>query len=549
VDASGIVTQLHWKCATPALPFSCRGEHPQAMAPTLGRFAAALSWAHVLQVFALRRKPQGRSDVFVHLFEWSWDDIARECEDWLGPKGFSAAQVSPPTEHIKGNEWWTRYQPVTYNLTSRSGDEAAFASMVKRCKKAGVSIYVDAVLNHVAASKGTSIAGNKYGGRSTPIFNPQDFHHMPFDVTGNCGVNDFADVHNVQFCDLQGLPDLCTECGGVQDKIAAYLNRLVELGVSGLRLDAAKHIPKADLAKIFEKVHGADKLLKYVEVSKATSVDAVKEESYMEFANVIEFNYYSQLDANIAETGRMSSLESLGTAPDLLPGSVAIVFVDNHDLQRSKDSNVAKLTYKSGKLYKLASAYMLAHPYGYPQIMSSFHFSSYDQGPPSAAVHKDNGDLRCGEFEPWVCEHRWPGIANMVKWRRTASDHPVTHFMALGEDTVSFCRGSVACVAFNRQESDEWVVNLDVPLDPGEYCDVASSDGVGCPLVKVDHDKTAQLTVPAQGFVAFHVGARKKVLPEDDVVDLGQVQVRRARHRQQHQRSFLIEALGVDVQQ
>jgi len=24
---------------------------------------------------------------FVHLFEWSWDDVAQECEDWLGPKG------------------------------------------------------------------------------------------------------------------------------------------------------------------------------------------------------------------------------------------------------------------------------------------------------------------------------------------------------------------------------------------------------------------------------------------------------------------------------
>ena len=46
----------------------------------------------------------------------------------------------------------------------------------------------------------------------------------------------------------------------------------------------------------------------------------------------------------------------------------------------TEDSNVAKLTYKSGRLYQLASAFMLAHPYGYPQIMSSFHFSEYDQG-------------------------------------------------------------------------------------------------------------------------------------------------------------------------
>ena len=299
------------------------------------KFLILLLWP--LLASGLRRKPQGRSGVFVHLFEWSWQDVARECEDWLGPKGFAAVQVSPPTEHIQGREWWTRYQPVTYNLTSRSGDEKAFASMVMRCKKANVQVYVDAVLNHCAANKGASISGNTYGGRRTPIFSPEDFHHIPGDTSGNCGVSNFADIHNVQFCDLQGLPDLCTECEGVQSKIAAYLSGLVELGVAGVRLDAAKHIPKADLAKIFEKVKDGNKLLKYAEVSKATTTDVVTEELYIDLVDVIEFNYYPQLDQGIAESGRMSNLESLGGAPDLVPGSSAVVFVDNHDTQRSKD--------------------------------------------------------------------------------------------------------------------------------------------------------------------------------------------------------------------
>jgi alpha-amylase len=38
---------------------------------------------------------------FVHLFEWSWQDIAVECEAFLGPKGYKAVQVSPPNEHIQ----------------------------------------------------------------------------------------------------------------------------------------------------------------------------------------------------------------------------------------------------------------------------------------------------------------------------------------------------------------------------------------------------------------------------------------------------------------
>lgn len=30
----------------------------------------------------------------VHLFEWKWEDIANECERFLGPKGFGGVQVS-----------------------------------------------------------------------------------------------------------------------------------------------------------------------------------------------------------------------------------------------------------------------------------------------------------------------------------------------------------------------------------------------------------------------------------------------------------------------
>ncbi len=55
-------------------------------------------------------------------------------------------QVSPPTENVVGWEptpgvkrpWWERYQPVSYTLTTRSGNEAQFQSMVNRCNAVGV---------------------------------------------------------------------------------------------------------------------------------------------------------------------------------------------------------------------------------------------------------------------------------------------------------------------------------------------------------------------------------------------------------------------------
>jgi len=454
----------------------------------------------------------GRSQVFVHLFEWSWSDVAQECEDWLGPKGFAAVQVSPPTEHIPGPQWWTRYQPVSYNLTSRSGGEAEFVSMVARCKAAGVGVYVDTVFNHMAAGSGVGIAGSPYGGRSFPLFSPEDFHHKSLNTQANCGVSDMTNASNVQLCDLMGLPDLCTECEGVQDTMAAYLSRLVEIGVAGIRVDAAKHIAHEDLSRIIGKTKDGSKLLVYSEVSKAVGVvDAVKAADYIQLGDVTEFNYGYKVGSDLAESGKLFTLEGLVTSDLLLPGNAAVVFVDNHDTQRAalndKGVDAARLTYKSGKLYALAIAFMLAYPYGYPQVMSSFRFEDFNQGPPSESVHGSDGTLHCGEGEPWVCEHRQPGIANMVKWRQIAGDEPLSDFEALDEDTISFCRGAAACVAINRQDSD-WEVSLVWPMASGVYCDVAQSDELDCPNITVGHGGRVRLKVRAQGFVALHVGAR-----------------------------------------
>ncbi len=116
----------------------------------------------------------GARDVIVHLFEWPWASVASECTNVLGPKGFGGVQVSPPQEHVvlpgNGYPWWQDYQPVSYQLATRRGNRAAFASMVSTCHAAGVKIYVDAVINHMAggASTGTGSGGSTYSHYAYP---------------------------------------------------------------------------------------------------------------------------------------------------------------------------------------------------------------------------------------------------------------------------------------------------------------------------------------------------------------------------------------------
>ena len=81
---------------------------------------------------------QGNRRPIVQLFQWSWDAVAEECKTVLGPKGFCGVQISPPQEHIKGEEWWTVYQPVSYKLESNFGNREQFINMVETCNSAGV---------------------------------------------------------------------------------------------------------------------------------------------------------------------------------------------------------------------------------------------------------------------------------------------------------------------------------------------------------------------------------------------------------------------------
>lgn len=58
----------------------------------------------------------------------------------------------------------------------------------------------------------------------------------------------------VRDCRLVGLPDLATGSEYVRTKIADFMNYLIDLGVAGFRVDAAKHMWPGDMGAIFGKL-------------------------------------------------------------------------------------------------------------------------------------------------------------------------------------------------------------------------------------------------------------------------------------------------------
>lgn len=447
----------------------------------------------------------GQLATTVQLFEWSWDDVAAECEDFLGPKGFSSVQISPPMNHITGDEWWTRYQPVTYELVSRSGTESEFVNMVKRCSAVGVDIVVDAVINHMAAGSGSSIAGNTYGNRQYPFYGPQDFHHYADNYYANCAVDDYSNKTNVQSCDLVGLPDLMTSSDYVQGQIADYINTLYDYGVMGIRIDAAKHQDATELSGIIQRIPSSMFINQEV---IAGAGEAVQPSMYFNLGHVTEFTYANAVSENIKYEGKMTNLQYVAEGYDsLMPSKNACAFLDNHDTQRN---GAAPLTYKDGDVYTFTSTFMLAWPYGdNVRVMSSYYFTDTDAGPPSKGVEGGNN---CGDNSNWVCEHRRAAIANMVGWRAQAQEGQVENWQVGNSNQIAFSRGG-SFIALNR-DSSEWSTSLSTGLPEGEYCNVLASidnDNVQtCSTVTVDQAGMVSVKVPYMQAVALHAGAKKR---------------------------------------
>lgn len=458
--------------------------------------------------------------VIVHLFEWKWTDVAQECEMFLGPKGYKAVQVSPPTENAVVEDpprpWWERYQPVSYILDNRSGDRAAFADMVARCNAVGVDIYVDAILNHMTGVyAGVGTAGTRFGEYEYPgLYTYDDFHHCG--LTDNDDIWDFNDRAQVQTCELVNLTDLDTGSEKVQARLAAYLNDLVGLGVKGFRIDAARHIAADELKAILDRVDGQPFI--YQEVIDPDPPNWSRE--YYATGTVTDF-WYGQAVSALFETGPLAQLHGEGSiweATVFLPNDEALVFIDNHDNQRGHDSGSGVLTHKDGDLYVLAVAFMLAYPYGRPRVMSSYAFEKDAQGPPADAeghirsVH--DGDAVDCFGDTWQCEHRWPPIANMVTFNNvTASAPEVRNWWTDGENQIAFGRGDKGFIAINRSDRrlDE---TLQTGLTEGTYCNVfegsLSTDEKSCvgPTVTVAADGTATVSVAPMRALAIHVGAK-----------------------------------------
>jgi len=323
-------------------------------------------------------------------------------------------------------------------------------------------------------------AGTSYGNRAVDHYEPEDFHHYRENMLSNCAFPPY--VNNQHICDLQALPDLDTESRKVQGRLQDFIRHLFEIGVRMLRVDAGAHMYPDSMAQILLPFP-----MEYItfELYPQMLGGNVKEQVGA-MGTITNFEYGKTVAERLFDTwDGLNSSQPAGfyKLVDLQPPipeyrcdhpppcdnpyslydeSLSIIFLDNHDQQRmlwkgvprdTKVSPVCKYDgtdikncwpmYKHGLDYHLGMLFMLVWPYGDAvRLMSSYAFESSDQGPPGVrqdSRHDPVAPVRCrgtpdtspvtkqydsDQDKAWVCEHRWMGVAAMVRVRQLLAREP-----------------------------------------------------------------------------------------------------------------------------
>jgi alpha-amylase len=461
----------------------------------------------VLCQYSINNKSVG-----VQLFMWNFDDIARECVDFLGPNGYSFVQTSPVQIHVKNafdgqevNPWYLMYQPLGYKIGNRFGSEEQFRNMVMTCRTAGVDVVVDVVLNHMSyvdiaddGGYGTTVGFDSRDGKRNYPDVPYDASHF-HDLACNSILkdedwkNDFAVFH----CRLANLADLKTEDEYVRKNIVDFLNRLLGMGVVGFRFDASKVVPFADWENIFSRLSNTYKGTRaYIsqEIFFAFESDN-SYKNYQSLGRVFNFDYAQVVGDAFRNVGGKSidQLDSLLEGLQL-NGAVSSSFVENHDKERDPGGEVhfALARLNNGWFYKQAQAFNILYPWGLPIVHSGYRFEYYGgerirrESPVTPPYDKDGMILSVGPIVNnvcggvWMCQHRWSGVFPLVRVRNYIAeglDRKVPLYTnGPGSNQINFNVPGRGFVAINAAKNGQWNENQNqniyTGLPPGRYCNM-----------------------------------------------------------------------------
>lgn len=391
----------------------------------------------------------GDSAVYQY-YHTDWSTITNNLSD-VADAGYDAIQVPPAQfsriyKYERQNDEYTYdlplgYQPIDYtNFDSEFGTEAEYQAMVDEAHNQGLDVIADAVMNHLAA--GDDAFDRHVSMDDIPRFSEQDLHP-------ECQIN-YDDPESVENCWLVGLRDLDQDSSYVRGELYNYLKKYADLGVDGVRFDAAKHMSESFFSNYANQWADDLGLYKVGEVLQgSTSYNQQYADTGMSVTDYALF--YTMKEDAFTSGGDFNALDGAGLVNQ--DPTRAMTFVSNHDS--------APPEYE-----RLAYAYILTYE-GYPRVYN--HRIGIDDG--------DISDLL------WIRGNILGGEA--------ITRHVDT-------DLYVYERDGTGLIAINKSggSRSQWV--------PTSWTDQALEEFTGnASAITTNGDAWVQVSVPAQSYAVW----------------------------------------------
>ncbi|MDY0041563.1 MAG: alpha-amylase family glycosyl hydrolase [Desulforhabdus sp.] len=289
--------------------------------------------------------------VIFHAFDQHYHDIEKfVCE--VSEQGYSHIQIAPAQKSNPDPKWWARYQPVDYSVIEGRGSEQELRNLILKAHGCNVKVIADVVFNHMADME-------QYRDLSFPQFTSQDFH-------SRCGINYEDGERGSEInCWLGSLPDLDSSKPNVQNIHKAYIKKLLDLGIDGFRLDAAKHMQAEVVQTYIDYINYAShgNAWSYLEVITDHDTQAG---DYNYIAAVTDFVLYDSMKQAFSYGGDLRWLR----VPRAIGDPRSVTFGRNHDTIEELNPGHAIKPYSDPSDSYLATAYVLARESGTPLVLN-----------------------------------------------------------------------------------------------------------------------------------------------------------------------------------
>ncbi|MDD3223576.1 MAG: alpha-amylase family glycosyl hydrolase [Clostridium sp.] len=465
-------------------------------------------------------------------FGGDWKGITDKINDgYFTNMGITALWISPPVENIYSvmsgdstsyHGYWARDYKKTNPFFGSFSD---FQTLVNTAHANNIKVIIDFVPNHTSPADPSNTSygengrlyndGTLLGGYTNDANNL--FNH-------NGGTN-FSTYEDCIYKNLYDLADLNQQNSVVDSYLKEAVNKWLDLGIDGLRIDAVKHMPMGWQKNFMDSVYNHKQVFTFGEwFLGANETDS----NNINFANnsgmnLLDFRYAQKVRQVFRDgSDNMYGLDSMinSTANDYEHINDEVTFFDNHDMDRFYKVDDNKRNVENALVLGLTSRGVPAIYYGTEQYMTG-------NGDPYNRAMMTGFDTNTNAYKV---------IQKLAPLRKTnpAIAYGTTQQRWINNDVYVYERkfgNNVALVAINKNTTTSYTISgANTALPNGTYSDQLSgllnggaitvnNGAVNSFTLPAGASAVWQYTAPSNSAIIGHVGVTMAEPGQTVVID------------------------------